>query len=265
MTKEDLINSLTKIKGVGKAKAETLYKNGFNSIEKLKDAKIKDLTKIDGITQSLAKNIKNKFKEEVAEKKIASKQDKKKKSEEKAKPKKEIKAKPEIKKKEKESVETKEKEKKPKEIEKEKEEISKEKEEKYIVKKKPKLTNEIAKTLYLRKKIKKRTPEFLREEWFRYKRIPKTWRKPEGISSKMRRHYKYRPSVVKIGFRGPKITRGLHSSGFEEILVFNVQGLEKLNPDTQAARIGCSVGTRKRIDIEKKAKELDIRVLNTRG
>jgi large subunit ribosomal protein L32e len=80
----------------------------------------------------------------------------------------------------------------------------------------------------------------------------------------MRRHYKYRPSVVRVGFRGPKITRGLHSSGFEEVLVFNVKGLEKLNPDIQAARIGCSVGTKKRIDIEKKAKELDIRILNKR-
>ena len=38
--------------------------------------------------------------------------------------------------------------------------------------------------------------------------------------------------------------------------------LEGLNPKTQAARIGGSVGTRKRMDIEKKAEELNIRLLN---
>ena len=75
-------------------------------------------------------------------------------------------------------------------------------------------------------------------------------------------HLKYRPSKVRVGFRGPKTVRGLHSSGFEEVTIFNVNDLEGLNPKTQAARIGGSVGTRKRMDIEKKAEELNIRLLN---
>ena len=116
--------------------------------------------------------------------------------------------------------------------------------------------------LLIRKDIKKRTPEFLREEWFRYKRIPKNWRRPDGISSKMRRNYKYRPSRVRIGFGGPRETRGLHSSGFEEIIVYHIKDLENVDPRTQAARIGASVGTKKRIDIEKKAEELEVRILN---
>ena len=78
----------------------------------------------------------------------------------------------------------------------------------------------------------------------------------------MRRNYKYRPSKVRVGFRGPKKARGLHSSGFEEIIVHNVVELENVNPKTQAARIGGTVGTKKRIEIEKKAEELDVRILN---
>ncbi len=78
----------------------------------------------------------------------------------------------------------------------------------------------------------------------------------------MRKNLAYRPSKVRVGFRGPKETRCLHSSGFEEVTIFNVKDLENLNPKTQAARIGGSVGTKKRIDIGKKAEELDIRLLN---
>ncbi len=137
-------------------------------------------------------------------------------------------------------------------------------EEKKVIKpkKKPVLNKELQQQLKKRKEIKKRTPKFLREEWFRYKRIPKNWRKPDGITSKMRKNLAYRPSKVRVGFRGPIKTRGLHSSGFEDITIFNIKDLENLNPKTQAARIGGSVGTKKRMDIEKKAKELDIRILN---
>jgi large subunit ribosomal protein L32e len=143
-------------------------------------------------------------------------------------------------------------------------EIKEKIEEKKVIKpkKKPVLNEKLKQQLEKRKEIKKRTPEFLREEWFRYKRIPKNWRRPDGITSKMRKNLAYRPSKVRVGFRGPKQTRGLHSSGFEEVIIFNVKDLEALNPKTQAARIGGSAGTKKRMDIGKKAEELDIRLLN---
>jgi large subunit ribosomal protein L32e len=151
---------------------------------------------------------------------------------------------------------------KPKKEEEKEEKEEKVEESEYKVKKKPELTKELKSKLQVRRQIKKRTPEFLREEWFRYKRIPKNWRRPDGISSKMRINLKYRPSKVRVGFRGPRKTRGLHSSGFEEIIVYNAGDLEGINPKTQAARIGSSVGTKKRMNIEKKAEELEIRVLN---
>jgi len=158
-------------------------------------------------------------------------------------------------------TETKKKE-TPKKTEEKEPETKKEEKKKIKVKKKPELTKDIRDKLEKRKEIKARTPNFLREEWYRYKRVPKNWRRPDGITSKMRRNLKYRPSRVRVGFRGPKDVRGLHSSGFEEVVVHNVGDLEKINPKTQAARIGSNVGTKKRTDIGDKAEELNIRVLN---
>lgn len=252
--KESVIKEFTKIKGVGKAKAELLYNKGFDSVDKLKKATVKDLEKIEGITEAIAKDIKDYFKEET--KAIKTKEPKKEKVE-----------KPKAKKEEKIKVEKKakpeKKEEEPKKPEGEREEKEEEPEEKeYKAKKKPQLSKELKERLRLRKQINKRRPEFLREEWFRYKRIKKQWRKPDGMTSKMRINLNYRPSRVKIGFRGPKEARGLHPSGFEEVIVYNVNDLKSIDPKIQAARIGGTVGTKKRIDIEKKAEELEVRILN---
>lgn len=135
----------------------------------------------------------------------------------------------------------------------------------YIVKQKPVLDSGMKKLLSLRKEIAERRPSFFRQEWFRYKRLGKKWRKPRGLHSKMRRHYKYRPPVVSIGYRGPKEVRGLHPSGYEEILVYNLSQLEGLDPKKQAIRIGSTVGYKKRMQIESKADQLGIRVLNRTG
>ena len=84
---KEVIDELTKIKGIGKAKAETLYRTGFDSLEKLKKASVKEFEKIDGITEILAKEIVEKFQEQSKTKKEETKkeessQDKPKKQEE---------------------------------------------------------------------------------------------------------------------------------------------------------------------------------------
>lgn len=250
MTKEDVIKQFTSLKGIGKAKAELLYNSGFNSLDKLKKASVEDLTKIEGINEKFAKDIKDQLKTET-------------KTKEKAKPAKKAKAEPKPKK-EKAKKEEPKTEGKPeiKKEEKEEVEIVEEEEKEYKAKIKPELSKEQKEKLILRKNIANRRPAFLRQEWFRYKKIPYNWHKPDGITSRMRLHYKCRPPIVSIGFRGPKEVRGLHPSGFEEVIVYNVKDLESLNPKKQAARIGSSVGTKKRIEIGKKAEELDLRLLN---
>ena len=232
MTKEELIKKLTSLKGIGASKAESIYDAGFHTVEKIKAASIEDLTNVNGISESVAKSI---------QKQLGStgKPVSKEKSKEKRK---------EVSEKKEPMVE--------------KKETKTEKKEPVTAKKKPELSDAMMNSLQIRREIKNRTPEFRREEWFRYKRLGTSWRRPDGITSKMRRNFKYRPNKVRVGYRGPEKTRGLHPSGFEEIIVHTVSDLTSINPKTQAARIGSSVGTRKRLDIEKKAKELDIRLLN---
>ena len=135
----------------------------------------------------------------------------------------------------------------------------------YVVKKKPVLDEETKKLLALRYEMSHDRIAFLRQEWFRFPRLGEKWRRPRGMHSKMRRHIQYRPNVVSIGYRGPAKVRGLHPSGFEEVMVWNPDQLDKVDPKVQAVRVGGSVGFKKRQAIEKKADELGIRVLNRTG
>ena len=135
-------------------------------------------------------------------------------------------------------------------------------EKKYVPSIKPELDKETTEALAKRAVISGRRPAFKRQEWFRYQKLGESWRRPKGIHSKMKRNLKRRPPVVDIGFRGPAEVRGLHPSGFEEVMVYNVEGLEGIDPKAQAVRIGGTVGTKKRIVIQERADELGIRVLN---
>jgi len=118
------------------------------------------------------------------------------------------------------------------------------------------------KLLELRKKIKSKKPDFVRYESWRYKRVKPNWRKPKGIDSKVREKRKGWIKMPDVGYRSPKVVRGLHPSGFEEVLVYRPEDLEKLDPTKHAVRIAHTVGTRKRLAILEKAEELELVVLN---
>ena len=137
--------------------------------------------------------------------------------------------------------------------------------EEHIAKQKPVLSEEMKAALALRAAQKKGTPSFRRTEWFRYKRLSRSgWRKPHGMDNKQRRNYKYRGSLVRIGHGKINAASGLHPSGFEEVMVHNTRDLDQIDAETQAARIGATVGGRKRENIHSRADELGIRVLNRR-
>jgi len=80
----------------------------------------------------------------------------------------------------------------------------------------------------------------------------------------VRKRFKGWPARVSAGYRGPKIARSLHPSGFREVMVYNADGLKEIDPTTQAARISHTVGKRKRAQILTEARKMEIVILNQR-
>jgi large subunit ribosomal protein L32e len=129
-----------------------------------------------------------------------------------------------------------------------------------LVEKTPELTDEEERLLEQRHS--EGTPQFNRQDYHKKKRTPTSWRAPRGDLSKQRRGVKGKGATVEAGFRSPKAVRGKHPSGFEEVHVENVDDLDGVDGDREAARIGSTVGARKRERIEEVAEDEGIRVLN---
>lgn len=118
------------------------------------------------------------------------------------------------------------------------------------------------KLLKIRKRIAQKRPKFAKFESWRLNRLKDHWRRPRGIDNKMRQNRRGWPRSVNVGWGSPKAVRGLHPSGMEEVSVFNVGDLAIIDPETQVARIGGSVGMRKRVNILDEALKRGIKVLN---
>ena len=238
MTKDEFIDQVKKLPGVGPKTAEKLYDAGYTSIEKLRKATVDDLTKDNLVGKKTAEAIVQGLADLEAPEKA-------------------------------EGIEVREERtKEERRAAAEAEEVKVEEPEKIRRPKiKAQLPEATKKALALRAEHYARQPGFKRYHWWFKPSLERNagWRRPRGPSNKQRRGFKYRPPRVKIGYGKPAATRGLHASGFQEVHVHNVADLGKIaDPKTQAARIGRTVGGRKRKEIEAKAAELAIRVLNPR-
>jgi large subunit ribosomal protein L32e len=118
--------------------------------------------------------------------------------------------------------------------------------------------------LSLRRTLDRKRPIFGRQAANWYWRIGRdgAWRRPRGLQSKQRRHYGYRSQIVSIGYRSPAAVRGLVPSGFRPVIVHTPKELERIDVRTEAAIIGRTVGTRRRLTLEEAARKLGIHVLN---
>ncbi len=110
------------------------------------------------------------------------------------------------------------------------------------------------------KKDKKK--KFARQNSHKHNRVGSSWRRPRGKHSNSRLGKKYGKTLPGVGHRTPKDIRGLHPSGYKDIIVNRPEEVEELDPETDAARIASKVGGRKREKILDKAEEKGVKVLN---
>ena len=118
------------------------------------------------------------------------------------------------------------------------------------------------KSVNLRKKQKKRKPEFKRQEIHVQKILKRKWRRPRGKHSKLRKHISARGSHPSPGDGSPRAARGLDRLGYRPVRVSRPDDLEKINRKEERVVIAASVGRRKRFEILKKAEDMNIKIAN---
>ena len=107
-------------------------------------------------------------------------------------------------------------------------------------------------------------PRFQRRGIHEKKRLADVWRKPKGRHNKLRRQIKAKGPLPRPGYGSPAAVRGLHPCGLSDVLVHNEAMLAPLDPAVHAVRIAGGVGMKKRREIQGRAAEAGLRVLNPR-
>ncbi|OLS16171.1 MAG: 50S ribosomal protein L32 [Promethearchaeota archaeon CR_4] len=124
------------------------------------------------------------------------------------------------------------------------------------------LTPNTKRLLRVRKIKQQQRPRFRKPESWRWGRIPSHWRFPHGIDNKTIRKWKCGVKTPIIGYRGPRLVRGMHPCGLHEMVVNNLNDIEQLDPKIHCIKIGRRVGARKRMPIIEKLRKMQFKILN---
>ena len=100
--------------------------------------------------------------------------------------------------------------------------------------------------------------KFLRQDYFRHKRLGKKWRRPKGRQSKLRKRKSGSGLVVKIGHGSSN--RGMINN-LQPVIVSNPNDMDSIK-DKQIVIISSVVGAKKALAISDKAKKLGLKILN---
>jgi len=109
-------------------------------------------------------------------------------------------------------------------------------------------------------------PKFIRQDYMRHIKIGRNrkkllkWRRPNGRHSKMRKQRKGYPASPTVGYKTPKKEYG-KIKGYNPIKIDNLNDLAKTNKHNIII-ISRKVGAKKRIEIIKKAGEMNLNILN---
>ena len=121
----------------------------------------------------------------------------------------------------------------------------------------------VEKLLKVRSAVKKRKPTYKRVQSHQFAKLSEVkWRRPKGLGNKVRRGRRGKPSMPQVGYKSPKLVRGLHKSGLREVIVNNLEDMKKINLKEQIAVIGAKVGAKKRLELLSYAKEKKISFVN---
>ncbi len=107
----------------------------------------------------------------------------------------------------------------------------------------------------------RKKPKFLRQGTY-LKKVKKVWRMPRGVHSKLKVKEKSKGSLPNVGYGAPRKLRGLHPSGLKEVMIYNLNDLEKINKEKEAGRLSSGIGQKKKNTIIERAKQLKIKILN---
>ncbi|MBN1502033.1 hypothetical protein JW930_00685 [Candidatus Woesearchaeota archaeon] len=100
---------------------------------------------------------------------------------------------------------------------------------------------------------------FIRDDWYKKKRLSTSWRKPRGVNSK-RRLKKGKEKIVSIGYGSPKREKN-QIKGKEPVRISNLSQLSGIKSD-QGIVISGKIGAKKRCKLIQKAVENKIMILN---
>ncbi len=117
--------------------------------------------------------------------------------------------------------------------------------------------------LRVRTRQKSKKPEFNFHDSHKKKRLGTSWRKPRGLHNKLRQQIAAKGKLVRPGFGSPRAVKGYHPCGLPEVLVNNVAELQKAQGSV--VRIAAAVGMKKRLEIQAKAAQSGLKVLNPKG
>lgn len=125
------------------------------------------------------------------------------------------------------------------------------------------MTRMAERLLRVRTRQKSKKPEFNFHDSHKKKRLVTSWRKPRGLHNKLRQQIAAKGKLVRVGYGSPKAVKGFHPCGLPEVLVNNVAELQKAQGSV--VRIAAGVGMKKRLEMQAKAAEAGLRVLNPKG
>lgn len=219
-----IIEEFTSLKGVGESKAKALYEAGYTSFEDLNKATVEELSEVKGITEALAEQVLDEVSHFTDEVNAEELEEVK--------------------------------------VEEELEEVKVEEETKVVPTTELEMEPGSKRLLNVRKRQKLKKPHFVQSDQHKKKKLKDVWKKPRGLHNKKRKYILGKGEMARPGYGSPAAVRGLHPSGFEEVLLSRIRDLDNVDPATQAIRIARTIGQRKRMDIVRKAQSLGLKILN---